>query len=138
MPKKYPPRKRLKRQEARDLDIEISFLEGIVRRDSHYIEALQVLGDAYTKRGRFESGLRVDERLAELRPSDSLVHYNLACSYSLTDKVELALQALEQALNLGYCDFKWLAQDPDLDNVRQHPQFRKIRAKLRTLQIKVE
>ena len=53
MPKKsFSARKKLTRQEQRDLDVEISFLEGIVRRDSDYVEALQILGDAYTRRFR--------------------------------------------------------------------------------------
>ncbi len=137
MPKKCSPKKRLSRQERHNLDIEIGFIEGVVKRDPNYLEALQILGDDYTRRGRFVDGLKVDERLAKLRPQDSLVQYNLACSYSLTDRLELALEALERALSLGYRDFKWLAEDPDLENLRQHPLYRKIRAKIRTLQIKV-
>lgn len=137
MPKKSSFRKKLTRHEQRDLDIEIAFMEGVVRRDPRYVEALQILGDDYTRRGRFDDGLKVDERLAQLRPDDSLVLYNLACSYSLTDQVDQALAALESALKMGYRDFKWLAEDPDLQNVRRHPMFQKIRAKLRTMQINV-
>lgn len=137
MPKKSSFRRKLTRHEQRDLDIEIAFMEGVVRRDPRYVEALQILGDDYTRRGRFDDGLKVDERLAHLRPDDSLVLYNLACSYSLTDQVDQAVVALERALKKGYRDFKWLAEDPDLQNVRRHPLFQKIRAKLRTMQIKV-
>jgi tetratricopeptide (TPR) repeat protein len=137
MPKKLSPRKRMSRKEQRDLDIEIEFLEGVVRRDPDYVEALQVLGDDYTKRGRFLDGLKIDEALAQLRPDDSLVHYNLACSYSLNKQLELAADSLESALALGYRDFKWMAEDPDLANLRQHPLYRKIRARIRTLQIKI-
>lgn len=137
MPKKSSFRKKLTRHEQRDLDIEIGFIEGVVRRDSRYVEALQILGDDYTRRGRFQDGLKVDEKLAQLHPHDSLVLYNLACSYSLVDQVDDALGALERALSMGYRDFKWLAEDPDLQNVRRHPLYQKIRAKLRTMQIKV-
>ncbi|MBI4661545.1 MAG: hypothetical protein HY735_22210 [Verrucomicrobia bacterium] len=137
MSKKTSGRKRLSRQERQNLDIEIGFLEGIVQRDPSYVEALQILGDDYTRRGRFDDGLKVDETLARLRPRDALVQYNLACSYSLTDQCDLAAQALDLALSLGYHDFKWLAQDPDLENLRQHPRYRRIRARIRTLQIKV-
>jgi tetratricopeptide (TPR) repeat protein len=137
MPKKNFDKKKLTRQERRDLDVEISFIEGIVRRDPAFVEALQILGDGYTRRGRYEEGLKVDQQLAQLVPDDSLIQYNLACSYSLTDNVDEALAALERALKLGYRDYKWLAEDPDLAKVRRHPNFQKIRAKLRTLQIKV-
>jgi tetratricopeptide (TPR) repeat protein len=136
MPKKpFSSRKKLTRQEQRDLDVEISFLEGIVRRDADYVEALQILGDAYTRRGAFSSGLKVDEQLAHLRPDDALVHYNLACSYSLTDQIERAGSALENALRLGYRDFKWIAVDPDLRNLRRHTLYRRIRAKVRELKL---
>ncbi len=137
MPKKSPPQKELSRNEKRDLDIEIGFIERVVQRDPKYVEAWQVLGDDYTRRGRVVEGLQVDERLAQLRPEDPLVHYNLACSYSMTGQFEQAVDSLERALNLGYRDFKWLARDPDLENLRQHQLYRKIRARLRTLSIKV-
>src|SRR5213594_62211 len=75
---------KLTREQERDLDIEIRFIEGVVRRAPEFIEALQILGDDYTRRGRFADGLKLDEQLARLRPDDALVHYNLACSYSLT------------------------------------------------------
>lgn len=130
------PQKKRTRQETRDLDLEISFMEGIVRRDANYVEALQILGDDYTNRGRFADGLKVDERLSKLRPADSMVHYNLACSYSLTEQVDLAFESLETALNLGYDDFKWMAQDPDLENLREHEGYKKIQAKVRQMRVK--
>ena len=64
MPKKAPVRKKLNRQEKRDLDIEIGFLEGLVKRDAGYVDALQILGDDYTKRGKFTLGLKIDQRLS--------------------------------------------------------------------------
>jgi tetratricopeptide (TPR) repeat protein len=137
MPKKVNnPRKRPTRQELKDLDLEIHFLQGIIKRDATYVEALQILGDDFTRRGRFEEGLRIDEQLCRLRPDDSLVHYNLACSYSLTSQLERAIVALEASINLGYRDFKWMSQDPDLKNLRTHSQYRKIRAKVRELQVR--
>ena len=137
MPKKInSPRKKLTRQELRDLDLEILFLEGIIRREPAYLEALQILGDDYTRRGRFSEGLKMDERLSLLRPDDAIVQYNLACSYSLTQQIDLAFEALEAAINLGYRDFKALDKDPDLNNLRQHDEYKKIRAKIRGLQTK--
>src|SRR5436190_24261350 len=75
--------RRLTRRETRELDIKISFMEGIVRRDKQYVEALQILGDHYTQRGKYESSLNVDKQLSELEPANPLVFYNLACSYCL-------------------------------------------------------
>jgi tetratricopeptide (TPR) repeat protein len=126
-------RKKATRANQRDLDTKINFLAGIVRRDPEYVDALQLLGDHYTQRGLFQEGLKVDERLAELEPNSSLVFYNLACSYSLTTQYDRAVQALDRALDLGYRDFTWLARDPDLKKLRQHPSYDDIKAKIRTL-----
>ena len=138
MSKKFNGRRKLTRQEQRDLDIEIGFIEGVIRRDPHYVEALQVLGDDYTKRQKFGEGLRIDEQLAQLRPDDALVQYNLACSYSLTSQFELAVATLERAIHAGYSDFKWLAKDPDLAPLRKHPAFDRIREKIRSVQTRAE
>ncbi|HEV2211073.1 MAG TPA: hypothetical protein VG167_20055 [Verrucomicrobiae bacterium] len=138
MPRKSSARvKKLSRKEVRALDIKISFLEGIVGRDPGYVEALQILGDHYTQRGLFERSLRVDQQLSQLEPRNPLVFYNLACSYSLNRELDLAVAALENALTLGYRDFKWLARDPDLRPLRQHPLYRSIEQKIAEMKVKV-
>jgi tetratricopeptide (TPR) repeat protein len=137
MPKKAPVRKTLNRQEKRDLDIEIGFLEGLVKRDPGYVDALQILGDDYTKRGKFTLGLKIDQRLAVLRPRDALVHYNLACSFCLTGRQEEAATALEMALDYGYRDFKWLVEDPDLAELRADDAYSTVKAKIRSMKVKV-
>jgi tetratricopeptide (TPR) repeat protein len=136
MPEKNTTRKKMTRTETRELDVRIAFMEGIVRRDPEYVEALQLLGDHYTQRGKFDAGLKVDEQLSKLEPRNSLVFYNLACSYSLTGQMDLAAAALDKALAFGYRDFKWLAKDPDLKTLRKHPLFRGIEDKIRKMKIK--
>lgn len=126
-------RKRVNRQQVREMDVQIGFLEGVIRRDPRYVEALQLLGDNYTKRGRYVEGLKVDEKLTQLDPQNPLTFYNLACSCSLTDKFEAAADALEKAMDLGYRDFKWLTRDPDLKKLRQHEIFERIRERIARL-----
>src|SRR5256886_17291635 len=104
--------KKLNRRDVRELDVKITFMEGIVRRDPKYVEALQILGDHYTQRGSFDHSLKVDRQLSRLEPRNPLVFYNLACSYSLNADFDMAAASLERALVLGYRDFKWLARDP--------------------------
>jgi tetratricopeptide (TPR) repeat protein len=130
MPLKSSARKKPSRASQRDLDTRIEFMEGLVRRDPNYVDALQLLGDHYTQRGRFNEGLNVDERLARLEPESPLVFYNLACSYSLTGQFDRAALALEKALGLGYRDFAWLARDPDLKKFRQQPAYDEIKEKI--------
>jgi tetratricopeptide (TPR) repeat protein len=138
MPHKASARRKLTKREQRELDVEIEFIEGVVHRDPTYVEALQVLGDDYTRRGRYHEGLKIDEQIAHLRPFDPTVLYNLACSYSLTGQSDLAVVALEKAINVGYTDFKWLSRDPDLANVRKHPGFAKIRAQAHSVKVKIK
>ena len=113
-----------------DLEFEIVFLEGVIRRDPDFVEALQILGDAYTKTGQCEKGLKVDRRLAKLCPDNALVFYNLACSYSLLGKITAAFAALRRAIRLGYDDARWLARDPDMKSVRQDRRYEAIRKQL--------
>ena len=136
MPPKSTARKKLSRATQRDLDTRIEFMEGLVRRDPNYVDALQLLGDHYTQRGRYPEGLQVDEQLAQLEPRNPLVFYNLACSYSLTEQFDRAVRMLEKALQLGYRDFSWLAKDPDLRKLRQQPIYRDIKAKIRRMKVK--
>ena len=128
--------KKMSRAEQRDLDTKIAFIEGVVRRDPDYVEALQILGDHYTQRGRITEGLKVDQRLARLEPQNPLVFYNLACSYSLAGELDAAAGALEKALQLGYRDFDWLAKDPDLKPLRAHTAFDDLKVKIRQLKAK--
>jgi len=136
MAKTQPKRTKLSKKQQRDLDIEIEFMEGVVRRDPSYIDALQILGDDYTRRGKFVNGLKIDEQLVQLRPSEPITHYNLACSYSLTGQIERAIASLERAVDLGYRDFTWMSKDPDLTDLRTHPAYIKLRARLRKLKAK--
>ncbi len=138
MPEKCSAKsKPLTRKEIRELDVKISFLEGIVRRDPEYVEALQMLGDYYTQRGKYHESLGVDLQLSRLQPGNPLVFYNLACSHSLNGEFDHAAAALDKALSLGYRDFRWLAKDPDLRQLRKHPLFRTIESKIRKMKVHI-
>ena len=127
-------KRKLTRKEQRDLDIEISFMEGVVRRDPKCVEAWRVLGDDYARRGKHNDSLKADEQLARIEPGDPAVFYNLACSYCLLKKMEEGVGALAQAVANGFNDFKWLLKDPDLAQLRKDPLFKKVWVKISTLQ----
>ena len=131
---KKETKKDLSRQEQRDLDIEIHFLEGVVKRDRRYVEALQILGDDYTRRGRYEDGLQVDRRLARLCPDDPLVYYNLACSFSLIAEHRKAANALRKAIHYGYRDFDHLRCDTDLAPLREQPIYAALKEEITQLE----
>lgn len=122
------------RRETRDLDVEIGFLEGLIARDPAYVEALQILGDDYTRRGRVRDGLKVDRRLKDLRPDDPDVLYNLACSLALSRDFGGAAQELLRAFDLGYRDFRWVRRDPDLSAFRRQPAYQAVRLRMKELE----
>lgn len=108
-----------------NMDFEIEFCERLLQKRPHFIQALSLLGDLYTKKGSYLKGLKVDEMLSLLKPHDPVVLYNLACSYSLIDEKDKALRSIKQAINCGYDDFDHIESDTDLDNLRSDNRFRK-------------
>lgn len=119
------PRKKEDKQK-KDLDFEIDFFERLLKKKPDFILALTVLGGAYTQQGDYKKGLEVDLRLSSLRRDDPVVHYNLACSYSLLGELDRAFAALKKAIELGYDDFEHLKQDPDLENLKKDERFQLI------------
>ena len=105
-------------------DFELEFYLGILRRVPDYVDVLRVVGNLLTLKGRFAEGMLVDKRLVQLRPTDPLAHYNLACSYGLLKKNDQAIHTLRKALELGYRDIRYLKEDQDLASIRQDPRFR--------------
>jgi hypothetical protein len=79
----------------------------------------------------------VDQQLSRLQPRNPLVFYNLACSHALAGEFDQAVAALEKALALGYRDFRWLARDPDLHQLRQHPLYRSIQSRIRKMKVEI-
>lgn len=110
-------------------DFEISFFEGLIKKDPNFVDALIPLAEAYTKRGLYEKGLLIDKRLARLKKSDPVVHYNLACSFALIGKKDEAFRALGRAIRLGYRDWDHLKRDPDLKGLRDDPRFKALALK---------
>jgi tetratricopeptide (TPR) repeat protein len=108
-----------------NLDFEIEFCERLLQKRPHFVQALSLLGDLYTKKGFYLKGLEVDEMLYLLKPRDPIVLYNLACSYSLLNEKDKALRSIKQAINCGYDDFCQIENDTDLDNLRSDSRFRK-------------
>jgi hypothetical protein len=55
-----------------------------------------------------------------------MVHYNIACSYSLLGMIDLAFSSLNKSINFGYKDLKHLETDSDLDRLRGEEQYKTI------------
>lgn len=111
------------KKHSHDSEFEIGFFEAVLRRNSQDAVVVELLAGLYTKRGRIADGLRMDRRLVRLQPENATAHYNLACSLALSKRNTAAIRALQQAIHLGYSDFDWMQQDPDLDPLKARPEF---------------
>ncbi|MEO6244256.1 MAG: hypothetical protein ABIQ12_02365 [Opitutaceae bacterium] len=112
------------KDKPRDIAFEIVFFESVLRRDPGYAAVVEILGGHYTRQGRVSDGLRMDRRLVRLQPANATARYNLACSLALSKRTGDALRELRQAVELGYSDFDWMQQDPDLEALKANPEFR--------------
>jgi Flp pilus assembly protein TadD len=106
-----------------DPAFEIAFFESVLRRSPKYSDVIEILGGLYTKTGRVADGLRMDRRLVKLQPDNATAHYNLACSLALSKRRSDALRSLRRAIDLGYKDYDWMSQDPDLESLQKSREF---------------
>lgn len=111
------------KHKSHDAEFDIRFYESVLRRQPNYPTVIEILGGLYTRHGRIADGLKMDRRLVKLQPSNPTAHYNLACSLALSRRKAAALQELRQAVQLGYRDFDWMQQDPDLEALKKDPGF---------------
>ena len=121
----------MSRQSKPDPQFEIEFFEAVHRRCPDYTEVVGLLGGLYTKVGRITDGLKMDRKLVRLDPENPTAHYNLACSLALCRKRPDALRSLRKALSLGYDDLDWMQQDPDLEILKEDPEFQQLLRQLK-------
>lgn len=113
----------MSKRDAHDPEFDIRFFESVLRRNPSYANVIEILGGLYTRQGRIADGLRMDRKLVKLQPTNATAHYNLACSLALSKRKSDALRELRQAVQLGYRDFDWMQQDPDLEGLKKDPEF---------------
>ena len=68
-------------------------------------------------------------RALRLDPNHPVMLYNLACFHSVAGRVDVAIDHVERALDLGFLHREWYLTDSDLANVRDLPRFRELIAK---------
>lgn len=118
----------VKRDEREYLWFSLEFCGKILQIRPTHIEALEMAANHFTELGYFADGLRLDERLASLKPDDPGVLYNLSCSLALTGDIDRALGELIKAVSKGYHDFHHMSVDRDLGPLREDPRFQDVLA----------
>jgi hypothetical protein len=118
--------------ERPQLDFELEFYSHVLQRIPDFADVLRAQASNLTTKGLLKEGLKVDQKLVQVRPADPTAHYNLACRYALMKQPDLALTTLHKAIELGYRDFRYMVQDRDLDSIRKDPRFRDLLLKYGT------
>ena len=110
--------------ELTQADFELDFFSGILERHPLFLEALRCHASNLAGKKRFQESLQIERRIIQLKPKDSLAHYNLACRYARLKRPDQCLKMLRRAVELGYHDFRYMREDRDLDAIRHDPRFR--------------
>jgi tetratricopeptide (TPR) repeat protein len=87
-------------------------------------EAAINLSTAYMKNLNFEEALETLKVGMALDSTNPHIHYNYACYYSLIGQPEASMEKLQEAVRLGFTNFKQIETDPDLEKLRQSPEFK--------------
>ncbi len=87
-------------------------------------EAAINLSTAYMKNSNFDKALETLKVGIALDPTNPHIHYNYACYYSLTGQPKASMEKLEEAIRLGFTNFKQIETDPDLEKLRRSPEFK--------------
>lgn len=82
----------------------------------------------YKRTGRLETAIELLEHALTIEPGAAILHYNLACYWSLARDRRRTLQHLAAALEIdgNFRDFVW--DEPDFDAMRADPLFQSLTA----------
>lgn len=81
------------------------------------------LGWCYKRTHRLAQAIDALVRAIDENPEEPLLHYNLACYWSLAGQPLKAVRALEEAIDLDSEFRDRVAAEHDFDPIRSHPEF---------------
>ncbi|HUU39179.1 MAG TPA: protein kinase [Candidatus Desulfaltia sp.] len=92
--------------------------------------ALYMGATAAISLGDEKLGLEWAERISSAHPQETMTLYGVACAYALVGQTEKAIALMEEAVQFGTIQKKWLEHDPDLRSIRDHPRFKALLERL--------
>ena len=103
----------------------INEFSNAIKKDPSYATAYSNRAVAYMMQKKYNLALDDLKKAKELKPNDPAIRYNLASCHSLMGNVDLGFVELDAALANGFNDYDSLRKDPDIANLRKHPDWRK-------------
>ena len=89
------------------------------------VRARVLLASTYAQLGDPERAVVETQKAIALRPTDSNILYNAACTYARLLMKKEALETLKQAKEHGVYNLDWMARDPDLVSLHDDPEFQR-------------
>jgi len=108
----------------------ISHYKMAIKIKPDYAETYINLSAAYLNKKNFKLSLKTLNTLESINPNHPLLHYNFSCYYALLGNIPKGIDSLKKAIENGYKNLQNLETDPDLENLRQNPQFNVLRSLL--------
>ncbi len=105
---------------------EIAVLEQQLKDVPEDVRARVLLAADYAVTGRAAEAERELQRAVDLRPNDSNILYNAACTYGVMGKKPEAIDMLRRAKAAGYQNLEWTRRDPDLASLHGEPDFERL------------
>ena len=90
------------------------------------VRARMLIAGIYAYIGMREEAVRQLQTAVALRPNDSNVLYNAACTYALLQRKPEALEMLAGAIKAGWSNMEWILNDPDLSSLHDEPEFKRL------------
>jgi len=84
------------------------------------------LGWCHKRNGRLDLAIESLEEALSVEPNDALIHYNLACYWSLAKNKRKTLAYLSRAFALKDDYRSMVASEPDFDPIRTDPAFQSL------------
>jgi tetratricopeptide (TPR) repeat protein len=81
------------------------------------------LGWCYKRTGQIHKAIRCLEKALDGSPTEALLHYNLACYWSLAGNKHRAMEYLSRALRLAPACHHLIDDEPDFDPIRSDGKF---------------
>jgi len=90
------------------------------------IHVCLALGWCYKRTGQLAKAIDALERAVRVDPGEAILHYNLACYWSLARNRTLALRFLSRALDLDSNYRDLIPDEPDFNPLRHDPAFKQL------------
>ncbi|MGH8252361.1 MAG: winged helix-turn-helix domain-containing protein [Steroidobacteraceae bacterium] len=97
--------------------------ERVLRMHPDEVRALSLGGCMLPGLSRKAEARGWTERAVALEPDEPYVNLNAACSYTLLGELDRALDFLERVPMSATGNSTWIAHDPSVDPIREHPRF---------------